>query len=193
MRTFSFTALLLLVFAAVCATPGGSVSAAAPADFLSWALARSDECDLRWNRIADASAGGMVPGISDSTETVSAWLTTSEKTMHGDKLSHSIISSRSFLHSVATDAEFLPLSTRERGGATRGTQMLKNPAQAHLAGPYDVKRPLNSSVQQKKFITSIGDISRPRLDSFGRISKSSRLYKGAVARPASRAGRPRIL
>lgn len=193
MRTFSFTAVLLLVFAAVCATPGGSVSAAAPADFLSWALARSDECDLRWSRIADARTGEMVPSISDSTETLSTWLTTSEKAMLGDKLSHSIISSRSFFHPVESNAEFLPLSTRERGGPTRGAHMLKNPAQAHLAIPYDVKRPLNSSVQQKKFIRSIGDISRPRLNSFGRISKSSRLNKGAVARPASRAGRPRIL
>jgi hypothetical protein len=193
MRTSSFTALLLLVLAAVCATPGGSVSAAAPTDFLSWAHARSDECDLRWSRIADAGSGATASSLADSTASVSEGLTTAEKTIFGSKLSHSIISSRSFVHSVESNAEYLPLSTRERESATRGTQMLRNPAQAHLAIPYDVKRPLNSSVQQKKFIRSIGDVSRPRLNSFGRISQSSRLYKGAVARPACRGARPRIL
>jgi hypothetical protein len=48
-------------------------------------------------------------------------------------------------------------------------------------------------VQQKNFFARFGEISRPRLNSFGRISSSDRLHRGAVSRPACRAARPRLL
>jgi len=55
-------------------------------------------------------------------------------------------------------------------------------------------RPLNSSVQQKNFFQDYGtSISRPRLNSFGRISADHPLYNGAVARPAWSSDHPHNL
>jgi hypothetical protein len=193
MRTLPFTALLLLILATVVVAPGAGAATTAPTDFLSWALERSGEYDVRWNRIANVRVGADAPSLSDSFETISQSLSSSEKIVLGSKLSHSIISTRSFIHPVEAPLEFLPASTRERGDAARGAQSLKNPAHTHLSVPYDVKRPLNSSVQQKKFIAEFGDISRPRLGSFGHISKSPRLNNGGVSRPAWGGDRPRKL
>ena len=188
MRTPSFKVLLILILAVACATPSTRLSAAS-AEFLSWATARSDECDLSWNRVTGASARDLTARLSNRPETAFDSLTTSNKIMLGAKLSRSIISSRSFYHSVTSDGDFLPSSTRERGEPGRGVQGLKNPAQARLGGPHDVRRPLNSSVQQTTVIRRFGDVVRPRLNSFGRLSKSSQLHNGAVARPAGRGTR----
>ncbi len=193
MRTFLLAAVLIIVSGTACAIPGGSALAAEPAGFLSWALDRGGECDMRWNLIANTNVVESYSSLSGGTGTALGRPSVSEKASSASKLSHSIISTRSFFRSVERNAEFLPLSTRERGNATRGSHMLENPAHAHLATPYDVKRPLNSSVQQKNFFARFGGISRPKLNSFGRISSSDRLHRGAVSRPACRAARPRIL
>jgi len=194
MRTFALmNMLLLLIVPALAAAPGQDIAAPADADFLAWALDRSNECDARWSHITGMS--GVVPSSrSDGAAGRIQRPLAGESTGSGTELSHTIISTRSFFHSISGNEEHLPLSTRPRNGASRGFSRLQSPAKAHLAVHYDVKRPLNSSLQQKQFFRNFGmTVARPKLNSFGHISKAHRIGLGAVSRPASRAGRPRIL
>jgi hypothetical protein len=190
MRIVALTVLLLSVFAAACIAPAGNAVAAANTSFVSWALERSNECDARWNRISlgrDANRPERFGGAA---------LRTGRQAVEqkGAKLSHSVITTRSFIHTIAGNAAYLPLSTRERNGASRGTSRLQSPAKTRLTVPYDVRRPIHSSIQTKSFFREFGTtVSRPKLESFGRISKVDRHHRGTVSRPAYRATRPRIL
>jgi hypothetical protein len=109
------------------------------------------------------------------------------------KLSHKIIDSRDFVRRVGGDFQFMPQVAHRRNGAARGLTTLDSPADARLNVPYSIKRPLNSSIQQKNFFHSFGDVSRPRLNSFGRIHKSEHSFSRTASRPSYRAARPRIL
>jgi hypothetical protein len=60
--------------------------------------------------------------------------------------------------------------------------------------PHSVRRPLNSSIQQKNFFRTFGaSVARPKLDSFGKINRTGHARSRGVSRPASRADRPRLL
>jgi hypothetical protein len=191
MRTFILN-VLPLIFLASAAMPGRG--AAAETDFVAWALDRSNECDERWSIIAGNGDSELSSSLGREIAS-SALIASGVKITSGTKLSHSIITNRSFTGVSLNNDTYLPLSTRERNGASRGVSRLSNPAQAHYAGPYDMKRPLNSSVQQKNFFRSYNtSVARPRLNSFGRRSSvSHRLHSGATVRPTYRASRPRIL
>ena len=192
MRTFALTVLLFLVFAAVAAIPAMGV-AAANANFVSWALDRSNECDARWSRIAGARNANMQAG-SGGAAVMPLRPFAEQGVIPGAKLSHSVLTTRSFIHAMPGNERHFPLSTRDRNGASRGVSTLQSPAKARLTVPYDVRRPLNSSIQKKNFFRNFGaTVSRPKLDSFGRISRTDRHRNGAVSRPAYRANRPRIL
>lgn len=190
MRILALTVLLLSVSAAAFIAPASDAVAASNANFVSWALERSNEFDARWSRIAlgrDANLPGHFSGATHRTGRPAV-------EQKGAKLSHSVITTRSFVHAIAGHSEYLPLSTRARNGASRGASKLESPAKAHLTVPYDVRRPINSSIQTRDFFHKFGtSISRPKLESFGRISKVNRHHRGSVSRPAYRATRPRIL
>jgi hypothetical protein len=192
MRTIVLNVLFFLAFACLAAVPGESAAAAAGTDFISWALDRSDECDARWSLIA---SGGAEPAIGSGDEHAARdWMRSPGRTTTGAKLSHSVVTTRSFINKTLRNDRYLPLSARKRNGASRGVARLKSPAQAHLAVPYSVRRPLTSSIERRKIFRDFGtSITRPRLDSFGRMSRDRRLHNGAVSRPAYRAARPRIL
>jgi len=193
MRTFGLNVLLFLVFAAIAVSPSRGAAAEATSDFLSWALDRSGECDARWRLIAGSADAHSSP-IDGTDVTTISWLPSGVNVMVPGALSHSIITTRSFIHEVSRNEPFLPLSTRGWNDAARVGSNFENPSQAQLAVPNDIIRPLNSSVQQKNFFPDYGtSISRPRLNSFGRISASHPLFNGAVSRPAFRGDRPRML
>ena len=193
MRTPMLTVLFLFVLTIAAVVPGIAAAAESRTCFVAWALDRAGEMDVRWNRMT--AMGETKPsGAHDMTGTAAGRSLSSSRTVHGTELSHDVIASRSFLHKVTTKAQFLPLSTRERNGAARGVSSLQSPAKARLSMPNSVRRPLNSSFQQKNFFRTFGaSIARPKLDSFGRISKTGHTRSRGVSRPASRADRPRIL
>lgn len=192
MRTSALTVLLFLVFAAVATIPAMGASAA-NANFVAWALDRSIEFDARWSRIAGARNANLPAGFG-GTAVTPLQSSAEKRVIQGTKLSHSVLTTRSFIHAMPGNERHFPLSTRDRNGASRGVSTLQSPAKARLTVPYDVRRPLNSSIQKKNFFRNFGaTVSRPKLDSFGRISRTDRHRNGAVSRPAYRADRPRIL
>jgi hypothetical protein len=193
MRTSLLIVLFLFVMAVVAVIPGIAAAAESTTGFVAWALDRAGEMDLRWSRMTGLGETNSSEA-RDGTGTVAEHSPSSARIARGTELSHSIITSRSFLHKVSTKAEFLPLSTRERNGAARGVSRLESPAKARLSGPFSVRRPLNSSIQQKKFFHTFGaSVARPKLDSFGRISKTGHSRSRGISRPAARADRPRLL
>jgi hypothetical protein len=193
MRRSSLIAVLFSGLAVACVATGGRAAATRQGDFMSWAHEKSSEFDRRWSIIADSGAAPADSSLSEGAKEITGRLSASERIVLGSRLSHSIISSRSFFHKAAQNAAFLPLSTRRMGDATRGMNMLSDPARARSPVPCDVKRPLNSAVQQKSFIPKFGDVSRPRLNSFGRIGSTSRLHRAGTSHPTTRADRPRLL
>lgn len=193
MRTFGLNLLLLLVLAAIAVSPSRGAAVAASSDFLSWALDRSGECDARWRLIAGSDDAYSSP-IDGTDVTTTNWMPSGVNVMVPGALSHSIITTRSFIHGMSNNERYLPLSTRPWEDAARVGSPLQNPAQAQLSVPNDMIRPLNSSVQQKNFFQDYGtSISRPRLNSFGRLSADHPLYNGAVSRPVWSSDRPHML
>jgi len=185
--------LFLCILAVAAAVPGIAAANESQTGFVAWALDRAGEMDQRWSSMT--GLGETKPSDARyETVTTAERSSTSPRTVHGTELSHDIIASRSFLHKVTTKGQFLPLSTRDRNGAARGASSLQSPAKARLSLPNSVRRPLNSSIQQKKFFHTFGaSVARPRLDSFGRLNKTGHYHSRAASRPAYRAARPRIL
>ena len=193
MRTSTLIVLFLFVPAVGAVLPGIAAASESRTDFDAWALDRAAEMDLRWSRLT-GSTEAKSSEARDVPRSAAEYSSASARTVRGAELSHEIIASRSFLHKVTTRAQFLPLSTRERNGAARGVSRLESPAKARLSMPNSVRRPLNSSIQQRKFFRTFGtSVARPKLDSFGRISKTGHTRSRGVSRPAHRAARPRIL
>lgn len=186
--------LLVSSAALACALPSGGVRAEASPDFLSRALARSSECDASWGIIVQRSGAGAASVSSGAVDLTRARRGATDRPDAGSGLSHRIIESTSFIHTVAGNREFLPRSTRERNDAWRGVSSLKSPADGRLSMPYGSRRQLNSSARIRSSIRSRSDsISRPKLDSFGRRAALGRYRSSAVAHPAYRCTRPRIL
>lgn len=193
MRTPLLIVLSLCILAIAAAVPGKAAASESKTGFVAWALDRAGEMDLRWSRMT--VPGETKPaGALCETGTAAERSPSSARTARGTELSHEIITSRSFLRNVTTKGQFLPLSTRERNGAARGASSLQSPAKARLSVPNSMRRPLNSSIQQKNFFHTFGaSVARPKLNSFGRLSKTGHSHSRGVSRPSSRADRPRIL
>jgi hypothetical protein len=193
MRTLGLNVLLLIVFVTAAATPSRGADFSTSSTFISWALDRSTECDARWKLITDS--GPAESSVLDGTQVFPiTWLSSGERGMIPGALSHSVITTTTFIHEMSKNERYFPLTTRLRDSPARGASTLDSPSRAELAVPYEIKRPLNSSLQQKNFFPDYGcSISRPKLTTFGRISHDHRLYDGSTARPAFRADRPKIL
>jgi hypothetical protein len=194
MRTPLSIVLFLFVLAIAAIVPGMAAAAESTTGFVAWALDRAGDMDLRWNRMT-GQGGANTSEARDGTGTAAERSPSSARIARGTELSHSVITSRSFLRTVSTKAEFLPLSTRARSDAARGVARLQSPAKARLSGSFSVRRPLNSPLQQKNFFHTFGaSVARPKLDSFGSsIHKTGHTRGRGVSRPASRADRPRLL
>jgi hypothetical protein len=193
MRRDIFIAMVAVFLVAASCFAAGSVRASGSSDFAAWAMSKSSECDSRWMSIVADAHPDASASRQDGTQTPSVLRSSDIRDGSGTKLSHRIIDSRSFVHRVGGDFQFLPRIAHERGGPARGVTTLRNPAGAQLNVPYSVRRPLNSSIQQRTFLRSFGDVVRPRLKSFGRMHTAEHLFNRTVARPAYRAARPRLL
>jgi hypothetical protein len=193
MRTPLLIVLFLFVLTIAAVVPGIAAASESTTGLVARALDRAGEMDLRWSRMTGLGEANASEA-RDGTGTAAEHSPSSARIARGTELSHSVITSRSFLHKVSTKAEFLPLSTRERSDAARGASRLESPAKARLSMPHSVRRPLNSSIQQKNFFRTFGaSVARPKLDSFGKINRTGHARSRGVSRPASRADRPRLL
>jgi hypothetical protein len=193
MRTSLSIVVFLFLFALAAAAPVFAAASEPGTGFVGWALDKSDELDLRWSRMTGIGAANTSGG-RDGAGVATARSFVSGANDRGTALSHAIITSHSLPHKVTMNSPLLPLSTRPRNGAARGVSRLQSPAQARLSLPYAMKRPLNSSIQQRNFFHTFGgSVARPKLKSFGRISRTAHRFGGAVSRPSGRVSRPRIL
>jgi len=191
MRTPLLTVLFFFVLTIAAVIPGIAAATESGTGFVAWALDRAGEMDRSWTRITAVSETKS-SGARNETAAAVELSHSPARIIRGAELSHSVITSRSFLHKVSTKTEFLPRSTRERSDAARGVSRLESPAKARLSGPFSVRRPLNSSIQQKNFFRTFGtSVARPKLNSFGRINKTGHSRSRGVSRPASHADRPR--
>lgn len=204
MRRVAFIAAFGVFFLSAGAHAEGTVPAAGPTGFMAWALLKSSDCDSSWMRMTEQKPPAAAPSLQEGPEAPAIrakgpwaeliWPSLEEPTTKSSKLSHRIIDSRDFFQMVGGDFPFLQGLARKRNGPTRGMNPLQHPADAHLVVPYDVLRPLNSSIQQKHFIRSIDEVSRPRLNSFGRLlGPGEHRLNRTPARPYYRAARPRLL
>jgi hypothetical protein len=186
MRIIPFAAALLLVACPLAAT------AAAPksADFIAWALNRGAECDKRWDRILERA--DMTPAAQSASEPdeIITRRSTPGPSISATGPSVDFCSPSGLVHKTITDSERLPQSTRERGDPIRGSAMIDFPVSARLATAFDRFRPLSGSVAQRFSIPSRQSVTRPRLNTFGRFSQSTR--RGGPAHPGSRPSRPRM-
>lgn len=190
MRTPLLTVLFLFVLTVAAVIPGIAAATESGTGFVAWALDRAGEMDRSWTRITAVSET-KPSGALNVTPAAVEPSRSPARIVRGTALSHDVITSRSSRHKVTTNAQFLPLSTRERNDAARGASSLQSPAKARLSMPHSVRRPLNSSIQKNFFRTFGTSVARPKLNSFGRINKTGHSHSRGVARPASRADRPR--
>lgn len=193
MRRESVLGVLAFFLVAASCFAAGSVRASDSSSFMAWATSRSSECDTRWARISAPATAVATASPGTAQHAPSGRRTAGESTERASELSHTIVDQTNFIHPVGGDFDLLGRTTRERGDAARGQNTLRSPADAHLNVPYSVRRPLNSSVEQKNFFHSMGDVTRPRLKSFGRMHTGTRMYGRVPARPSYRAARPRVL
>ncbi len=204
MRRVAFIAALGALLLSAGAHAEGTIPAAGPTGFMAWALSESSECDSRWMNMTEQKVPAAAPSLqerpqppairADGPGAESIWPSLEKPTVKGTKLSHQIIDSRNFFHRVGGDFPFMQGLARKRNGPSRGMNPLQHPADAHLAVPYDVLRGLISPIQKKDFFHSIGEVSRPRLKSFGRLlGPGEHRLNTTPARPYYRAARPRLL
>jgi hypothetical protein len=204
MRRVALIAAIGVFLLSAFAHAESTVPAAGPTGFMAWALSKSNDFDSNWMRMTEQKTSAAAPSLLQETQAPampadvplaqSTWPSLEDRTSKGTKLSHRIVDSWSFVHTVGGDFQFMQGLARERSGPARGVTPLEHPASARLNVPYDVLRPQNSPIQQKQFIRSIGDVSRPRLTSFGRVpAPGQRGLNTTPARPYYQAARPRML
>ena len=189
MKLFTTLVLPLIIFALALSVPTNEAGATEPDEFVAWAIKQGQSCDREWSRIVGATSSRrdlaspscrVRTGRGSSTP-----VRTIQTAVHRAEWTHT---TTSFSH--RGDLPFLPLSTRNRNGPSRGTGVLRNPAQAQLGISHEYRRPLNSWVQRKRSFGQRSDFTRPRLTSYGRISTQSG-RRGAATRPAYRPDRPK--
>ena len=170
---YSAAVASVLLFA-VCAFTCGA-AAGESGDFTEWARKQSDACDRNWNNFVQAQPRGpmkapvrlhkrgmTIPG--KSAKKPSGW--------------H--MSDKGFIHKA--ELPFMPMSTTERGGPTRGVSKLRSPASARLSVPHSRRRPVNSSSQIKSSLRRRSDSTRLSVKSGHRLSTSSRRRRTASRR-----------
>jgi len=198
-RGIASVVLLLLVtlapLTAIAAESSGN-------DYFTWAVKSSNELDATWNRLTAAHHSSSVTGSSPFSSSTSITSNShlfkrnlgrsanSGSVWNTSNTRNTILTTGNYTHRGKNNTPFLPLSTRKRSGATRGSGMLRNPAHAHLAVSYKRLRPTNSSTQTRRIFSGIRGHRRPPMRSINIMPR--RRYRRTASRPAYRASRPRM-
>ncbi len=189
MRQFTTLILPIIVFALALSIPLKESRATEPDEFVAWAIKQGQACDREWSRIASAPTHSReFTLISCKAKSYRGYSTYERPRYPAARRAEWTHPPSRFIH--GGDIPFLPLSTRSRNGPSRGTGLLRHPAQARLSISHKYRRPLNSWVQKKRYFGTRSDFTRPRLTSFGRISRGSG-RRGYATRPAYRPDRPK--
>ena len=186
MRNLGFATLVLLILV----LPALVIGAESTYDghFVKWAMGESKRLDSRWESISSSAGRGF--GHSRETDIRNTVFMTQKTKGSRSKLRSSIIVGRDFIHK-GKNLPFLPLSTRERNSASRGTGALRNPSKARLPIAYKRLRPVKSFVTEKRFFGTRKSFVRPKLRTNRRISLSRYRSGRNATRPAYRASRPK--
>lgn len=201
--SFVITVLVLLVVA-VPPAHADDARASEVSKFKEWALKKGEGFDTEWNqeliRKQRTDLDKRWNAIAVSKESRSRAVRTigpgykstgTSRTYYSRPKANRgqwTVSGSQFIHKG--NPEFLPLSTKTRSGPSRGTNSLRNPAQASRGYARDFRRTVRSSTKIRNIFGPQRSVSRPKLKSNRRISKSSRRRR-SVSRPRHRADRPK--
>ena len=201
MRCRGIASVVLLLLVALLPMTAMAANNSSQNSYFAWAVKSSKELDATWNRITSTASNSSYVTKSPFASSTSASSisysfkgsfdrSTKSKPMRSiSNGKNSITISGNYTHSGRNNVPFLPLSTRKRSGATRGSGVLRNPARAHLATPYKRLRPANSSIQMRRISSGIRGYRRPSMRSINIMSRGR--YKRVASRPSYRAARPR--
>ena len=176
--------LLVLVLPALVIGADGTYNG----DFVRWAMGESQRLDSRWEAISSQSGGDFAQ--PDGTCVTNTTFAPQRVKSSSSKLRSSIIVGRDFIHK-GRNLPFLPLSTRERNSASRGTGALRNPSKARLPIAYKRLRPVKSFMTEKRFFGARKSFVRPKLHTNRRISLSRYRSGRNATRPSYRPSRPK--
>jgi hypothetical protein len=178
---YSAAVASVLLFA-LCAVTCGA-AAAESGDFTEWARKQSDECDRNWNNFVQSHPRGPMKApvqFDNAGRTTPAHAAAKPS---GWNFKH-----KGYIHKA--ELPFMPMSTTERSGATRGVSRLDSPAKARLSVPHSRRRPVNSRTQFKSSLRRRGGTTRLSVKSGHRLS-SSRRRRRTASRRATRTRRRR--
>jgi hypothetical protein len=172
-------AVAMVLSVALCAFYGGA-AASESGDFLEWAMEQGKACDGSWNAFVQAQPDGSGTSRSYSYPA---------RTSHyaAKQIGQGLNEKGSV---KLAEMPFLPRSTRDRNGPSRGLTKLQSPASARLRVPYDRLRPARSDMRLGKAFGPRRQVTRPHHMTTHRISSVSAWRRGA-SRPAYRVSRPR--
>ncbi|MBD3179374.1 MAG: hypothetical protein GF417_07075 [Candidatus Latescibacteria bacterium] len=168
MRFLKKNAVMLLLLSVPVLICSSSAFGAGRGAFIDWASDESREIDTRWETITGGNrlepvelSGGNYRRARPGTGTASA----------------RYVSGSGFIRTVATGnigSRLFPRTSRERSGPTRGNFSFSSPASMNHGLSNQFRRPRGSSAYRWNSCSRRGTVSRPRLEGFGRISRSSR-------------------
>lgn len=190
MRYITIFSVFCLLFAAGMLIPVKQAAASDSSDFVDWALDQGETCDQAWNRITAGHATSNRRGDFKGSRDVSSMRSHKPgKTLNPAKSGNNWSRTKSgYIHKGIIP--FMPLSTRERKGITRGTGALRHPSRARLNLGAKFRHIPNPRVPEKRFFESRSGNWRIRLKSARRTGKTWQSRPG-ISRPAFRVDRPK--
>lgn len=165
------SALLLIVLTLVF-LPLGKAFAGESEPFITWASSMSNELDSQWDNMSQSY--DPTPVNFSATSTSFAKTTSLKGKARRHRAGRTNWSYNNPGYTQRGTRKFLPLTSRPRGSATRGTATFNHPARGNHGLSYDRRRPASSLALGRRHVSSRGGVSRPRLTHFGRISTGRR-------------------
>ena len=176
------SALLLIVLTLVF-IPLGKAFTAESESFVTWASSMSNELDSQWDKMSQSYDSAPVNFSASSTSFTQTGSQRGKARRHrAGRASWSYINPG---YTQRGARKFLPLTSRPRGSATRGTATFNHPARGNHGLSYDRRRPASSFALRRRSVSSRGVVSRPRLARSGRIT-TGRRRSGTAARTIRR-------
>lgn len=183
MRLFVTASILALLLSASPAFAGTSDGTS----FMDYAMQAGDRCDARWSRIA-GNTGSTVSGLPITGRRSYGVRTRRSTAGRRTPAGHSV-DATGFIHGGTTERYF-PLTARRRGGASRGTSVLRNPASGSHGLSYNRLRNPSARVTHRGFFTRRASSPR-RSPAMGQRIGGASGRRRSPSRPAYRAARPR--
>ena len=165
-----FTLSAVSVLCVLICLPATGTVASESGDFVEWALRQGKACDSSWNSFIESQPDGAGVAVEAARGRMAR---TSLRTETGGFQTNS----KGFIHKA--NLPFLPFSTRERGGPSRGVTKLESPASARLNVPHSRRRPFNSRTELGSIRRRRSSSTRLGVTSSHRISRVSRTRRTA--------------